>query len=94
MRRSTSQKLVLTIDNRPRLVLTAERITVCMDTGVIKLKCRRCGHMRPLGDFGVRQMKADQPGQPRRNQSWCRHCRGALQKGDLPEARGWAGVNA
>lgn len=68
------QKLTLTIDGTRRLVLTAERITVQGDTGVVTLKCPACGKMKPLGDFGIRQMR---PGQVlKRNQSWCKDCRG------------------
>jgi len=72
MKQDKTQKLTLTIDGRQRLVLTAERITVDMGVGVIRLKCRCCGCVRNLGDFGVRRLR---PGQPLRNQPWCRSCR-------------------
>ena len=74
-RQRAEQRLVLTVDGRQSLILTAERILICMDTGVIRLKCRRCGEMRTLGEFGVRRMKAHRDCSPRRNQAWCQPCR-------------------
>jgi hypothetical protein len=66
------QRLTLTIDGSRRLVLTSERITVQHD-GLITLKCPHCGKMKPLGDFGTRQMKPANI--LKRNQPWCKDCR-------------------
>jgi hypothetical protein len=69
--KKSPQRLTLKIDGTTRLVLTAERITISSTTGMVLLKCPKCGDMMHLGRFGMRRMPSGQM----RNQPQCKSCR-------------------
>lgn len=58
-------------ENTPSVVIHADAII----DGVAHRRCPNCQRMKPLGEFGLRNMTASDGTKVVREQSWCRTCR-------------------